>query len=1125
MKKTKILNKLLSFTLAAAMSASMAATPAMAASSYDDANILIDGNLNNWRSSGWSEVYNKTDKDAYVVSDENGTGIVVKAGKANSWWFGGKSIVPYSNHTPTSFDGKTLLTEFDITVPNDEDLVGQNFFNVRFCRQNPTETEKGSSTNISVGTRINNGKYELYVADYYRGMVEKFATVASTDSLSALAGTHHVKFAVDTSKMKIAAYGEDGTVSYIDGIDSTGIYHDLRFYPDTQVDDVFMGFDNSTGTTDKTVYFNNLSMKTLERGLTAAFAANGNDITATFSENVSQSALDNAKYTITKDGQEVSGASVKATKTGNKTAKLSVSGLESATAYKLAVDGIFADSARTSDGALEYTFTSAKTYNDANVLIDSNPQNWANTYWQKVYNQTDKDAYVVSDSNGIGVVVKAGKSNTWWNGGQTIVPYSKHAVTPFDGKTLLTEFDITIPNDEALVGQNFFNIQFSRKKPQDDALGSQTHIKVGTRINNGKYELYVADDQYTMVKKYAAVATADSIAALSGTHHIKFAVDTSKMRIAVYTEDGTVRYIDGIDNASIAGDLRFYSDTQIYAAYMCFDNKQGTTDKTIYFKNLSMKTLERGLTSEFAINGNDITAEFSENVSQSALDNAKYTVTKDGQEVSGASVKATKTGDKTAKLSVSGLDSAKAYKLSADNIFADSARSSDGALEYTFTSAKVYNDEKIMISDSLNNWRNSGWGEVYNKNENDAYVVSDENGIGITVKAGKSNNTWNSGKVIIPYLGQNTKAFDGKTLLTEFDITIPNDEELAGQNFFKIHFSRKKPETNAGGAQAHIKVGTRKNNGKYELYVVDDEYNMVGKYAAVATADSIAALSGTHHIKFALDTSKMRIAVYTEDGTVNYIDGIDNADINHDLRFYADTQVNAVYMGFDNTKGTTDKTVYFNNLTMKTLERGLTAKVSTAAKSTEFSTSVEFDAPVNAETIERCVTVAKKDGTKSVIAPSVSVKAESDTKAVITVSKLLTNTEYTLKLDGLFNKDGRTSNGALTDITVKTTKSDTVYVSGEPVITADESGLSATVIYTNCSDTKQNFWTAVALYSNDGKAVVIVPMNVTLEAGESTEKIFTSDKDCSGAVKAKVLVWDSIDTMNPLQKHEQINLK
>ena len=64
MKKTKILNELLSFTLAAAMSASMAATPAMAASSYDDANILIDGNLNNWRSSGWSEVYNKTDKDA-----------------------------------------------------------------------------------------------------------------------------------------------------------------------------------------------------------------------------------------------------------------------------------------------------------------------------------------------------------------------------------------------------------------------------------------------------------------------------------------------------------------------------------------------------------------------------------------------------------------------------------------------------------------------------------------------------------------------------------------------------------------------------------------------------------------------------------------------------------------------------------------------------------------------------------------------------------------------------------------------------------------------------------------------------------------------------------------------------
>ena len=1125
MKKTKIFNELLSFTLAAAMSAAMAATPAMAAASYDDSVNLVSENPKNWRNSGWGEVYNKTENDAYVVSDENGIGITVKAGKTNNAWDTGKAIIPYVGQDKKSFDGKTLLTEFDITIPNDEDLAGQNFFKIHFSRKKSEENAKGSQAHIKVGTRKNNGKYELYVVDDEYNMVGKYAAVASADSISALSGTHHVKFAVDTSKMAVAVYTEDGTVNYIDGIDNAEINNDLRFYSDTQVDAVFMGFDNSKGTANKTVYFKNLSMKTLERGLTAAFTSDENDITAEFSENVSQSALDNAKYTVTKDGQEVSGASVKATKTGDKTAKLSVSGLDSAKAYKLSADNIFADSARTSDGALEYTFTSAKVYNDSKILIDSNPENWANTYWQKVYNKTDKDAYVVSDENGTGIVVKAGKANSWWFGGKSIVPYSNHTPTSFDGKTLLTEFDITVPNDEDLVGQNFFNVRFCRQNPTETEKGSSTNISVGTRINNGKYELYVADYYRGMVEKFATVASTDSLSALAGTHHVKFAVDTSKMKIAAYGEDGTVSYIDGIDSTGIYHDLRFYPDTQVDDVFMGFDNSTGTTDKTVYFNNLSMKTLERGLTAAFTSDENDITAEFSENVSQSALDNAKYTVTKDGQEVSGASVKATKTGDKTAKLSVSGLDSAKAYKLSADNIFADSARTSDGALEYTFTSAKVYNDEKIMISDSLNNWRNSGWGEVYNKTDNDAYVVSNENGIGITVKAGKSNNTWNSGKVIIPYSGQNTKAFDGKTLLTEFDITIPNDEELAGQNFFKIHFSRKNSEENAKGSQAHIKVGTRKNNGKYELYVVDDEYNMVGKYAAVASADSISALSGTHHVKFAVDTSKMAVAVYTEDGTVNYIDGIDNADINHDLRFYSDTQVNAVYMGFDNTNGTTDKTVYFNNLTMKTLERGLTAKVSTAAKSTEFSTTVEFDAPVNTETIERCVTVAKKDGTKSVIAPSVSVKAESDTKAVITVSKLLTNTEYTLKLDGLFNKDGRTSNGALTDITVKTTKSDTVYVSGEPVITADESGLSATVIYTNCSDTKQNFWTAVALYSNDGKAVVIVPMNVTLEAGESTEKIFTSDKDCSGAVKAKVLVWDSIDTMNPLQKHEQINLK
>ena len=764
-------------------------------------------------------------------------------------------------------------------------------------------------------------------------------------------------------------------------------------------------------------------------------------------------------------------------------------------------------------------------YDDADILINSNLNNWRNSGWGEVYNQTDKDAYVINDDNGTGIVVKAGKTNDKWNTGKAILPYTGQNAKAFDGKTLLTEFDITIPNDEALVGQRFFKINFCRQNPTADAEGKYAHIKVGTRNNNGKYELYVVDDEYNMLNKYATIASADSIAALSGTHHIKFALDTSKMKIAVYAEDGNINYINNIDAASINHDLRFYADTKINVVFMGFDNTSGETDKKVYFNGLSMKTLERGLTSAFTINGNDITAEFSENISQSALDNAKYTITKDGEEVSGAAVTATKVSDTNAKLAISGLDSAVSYKLSIDNIFADSGRTSNGAIEYTFTSAKDYNDANVLIDSNLNNWRNSGWGEVYNQTDKDAYVISDSNGTGIVVKAGKTNGAWNSGKAILPYMGQDKKAFDGKTLLTEFDITVPNDEALVGQRFFNISFCRQNPTADAEGKFAHIKVGTRNNNGKYELYVVDDEYYMVEKYATVASADSIAALSGKHHVKFAVDTSKMEIAVYAEDGTVKYINDIDSASINHDLRFYADTQISAVFMGFDNRMGETDKTVYFNNLSMKTLERGLTAKASTSAKSTEFSTAVEFDTPISTADIEKFVTVAKKDGTESTVAPSISVTSESDTKAVITVSKLLTNTEYTLKLDGLFNKAGRTSNGALVDTTVKTTKSDTVYVSETPVITANENGLNTTVKYTNCSDKQQKFWTAVALYENNGKIAAIVPLDVTLEVGESVEKTFTSDIDCSAAVKAKVFVWDSVNTMNPLQKHELIDLK
>ena len=1128
MKKTrKTLKSILSFALATAMTASLAVLPVQAADSV--AFTMNPSKVSEWQGRAtttvkaldqWQDA-NGNYPTVAQSADGSGAEITFPAGYNRGETVdlrhkaaGGAGGAIYQNASHAA------KFEFDVNIPSN---VTKNINFMSFTYTNFDENNGNGiydMVSLSVRDDITSGKTGLYVKTR-SGWGWETTAIEEADTIDAIAGWNHIKLLADYTNKKLIIYNGNEIV----GIKSLNKDHPHFMFAENSVISYF-GFIGNGVTEETTFGVKNFTITNMDRAIDTEITENmtsvSNKLHIDFKgEPMSQTALDTASVKITDaSGAQVSGASASLVYNSDNTADMTITGLQGLTQYTATVD-VYTAAARAAQ--FSHTFTTAKVYADTAIAIDSNLSNWRNSGWGEVYNKTNLGAYVISDTNGIGIVTKAGKNSTNWSSGLSILPYQGQDKKPFDGKTLLTEFDVTIPNNDLLVGQNFFIIRFCRKNPVADAQGEYTAIKVGIRNKNSKYELYVVDDEYGMVNKYATVATADTFAGLVGKHHIKFAVDTSKMVIATYAEDGSVNYITGIGDSSIDHDLRFYSDTQINNVSMGMNNTKGATDETIYFNNLSMKTLERGLTATFKAectsDKNVIKATFEEAVAQAALDNAAYTVTQNGEAVSGAVVTAKSTGEKTAEFTIEGLSGQTAYTLSIDNVFTVSGRTSDGALSTSFTTSKVYADSTVLDGSNGTIWTNS-YGIVQNSN-NVIYATNTENGeIVVHVKAGTTPG-WGSGKVLVVG-GKRNVAIQSKTTLFDFDLEIPDDETFALANrYLELSIQGKRSDGTNQNENGNIVVGLGKNNDKYQLYLrlyVDgDRY----EYYTIAEADTFDGIKGWHDVKFAIDTKKYMLAVYNENGTVAYRKNLDK--INNDLKLSDSSVLNYAAI-FPKNSADTEKTIKYRNLVVKGLDRAFTADASTVAKSTQFSTTVTFDTPVNTADIEKFVTVARKDGAEHAVSPVIAVTPVSETEAVITVSKLSTNTAYTLTLDGLFNNDLRTSNGALVSADVTTTKSDTVFIEGTPTVTKTASDFTANVTYKNVSSVEQTFWTAVALYKSNGQFVALECMDISLEAGESVSKLFAKTVDCSEAVKAKVFVWDDIDTIRALQKHELISL-
>ena len=1118
--KTK-LRSMLSMILSLAMVSAMLASPASAA---DETIFTMDGStcaewkgrgvggltikaLSDWTSDKDGDTVADADTAPTVeyVSDEAYVNVTFPAGHKTS-----EAVMP---STELSKGEKIYTTtelvkyDFDVKIPSNATMndrfmaftFGTSYEKIGLYLRNDRTDGK---TGIYAATRKANDGWSFT----YTPVLEVENTAELFDKWIDL------NFTVDITNANLIL--NDGTIVTL----KNTTHSDLCVNAGTEID--YFGLYTKNSGTDAIVYgIKDFTITDLERTLSAEvtedLTASSNKLNFTFSEAVSQKALDNAAVTILDaDGAEVSGASAVLTTTGDTTAQMTIAGLTGSTVYTTRISGLYTASGRT--GTIEHTFATGKAYADTVLVNGNTASGWRNAKNNGATSSEVNGAYATdnTETGGVDANVKAGVNSKWeWSNNSALTPTDKRNIK-FNGKTLLVDFDVEIPNDETFaLASTYFVLATT-----DGSQNENATICVAARNNNGKYELYVRLYYNSGANDYYTIAEADTFAELAGWHNVKFAVDTQKLRMAVYAEDGTVISSRNLGNGH--NDLKFSENTYIaYMAIMLNNSADTTNAKKVSYKNFYVKTLERGLEADFTADmtatSNVVNAVFADAVSADALANASYTVLDaDGNTVSGAVVTPTLVDSKNAKLVIEGLAGSTNYTLSIDNIFANSGRTSDGALSTSFTTSKVYADSTVLDGSNGIIWTNSY--EKVQDNNCDIYATNTENGeIVVHVKAGTTPG-WVSGKVLVVG-GKRKVAIQSKTTLFDFDLEIPDDETFALANQY-LTLSIKGTGQNENG---NIVVGLRKNNDKYQLYLrlYVDAGNY--EYYTIAEADTFDGIKGWHDVKFAIDTKKYMLAVYNENGTVAYRKNLDK--INNDLKLSDSSVLNYAAI-FPKNSADTEKTIKYRNLVVKGLDRAFTADASTVAKSTQFSTTVTFDTPVNTADIEKFVTVARKDGAEHAVSPVIAVTPVSETEAVITVSKLSTNTAYTLTLDGLFNNDLRTSNGALVSADVTTTKSDTVCIEGTPTVTKDASGFSAAVTYKNVSSVEQTFWTAVALYKSNGEIVALEYMDISLGAGESVSKNFAETVDCSGAVQAEVFVWDSIDTMNALQKHESISL-
>lgn len=525
----------------------------------------------------------------------------------------------------------TLLIECDVTVP-------ETVYNKEITRINTTDG-KGNTGNIRLYLTTGSAGYGLYGAYVKYNTVNYYPIAVKGDS--EFAGTYHVKMIFDAQKDVLLIYGTDGSISKVDGMSQANA--ERRITADNYVTSIEYKYPGEK------ITFGNIQINLLERNVTAAFSSNmtasSSIVNATFSDEISQDALNASIYTVLDStGDVVNGTSVTATSTGANTASFAITGVSGSTDYTLSIDGLFADSGRTSDNALTYDFTTAR------VMADKN-----------LYSATNKAIVATETLNAA-------------TGG-----YKNDAF----GQTVAITGNVTIPANSTEVNGEIFHVQANN----DGSSYGQLRLYLTTR--NGVYGLY-AGYVYSSTVLYYPIAAIDKTQ--NTTADIKIILDTEKHVLQVYNADGAVSGRTDMDKAS--AERRF--DSRDFITEIKYTDR----DVDVTYNNIRIDLIERGMTAELTpvmtSTASVVNATFSEEITQGALNAASYTVLNSaGTAVEGAVVTPTLVGTNGARFDITGVEGQTSYTLSVDNVFAKSGRTTEDALTCSFTTAKVMSDEVI----------------------------------------------------------------------------------------------------------------------------------------------------------------------------------------------------------------------------------------------------------------------------------------------------------------------------------------------------------------------------------------------------------------------------------------------
>lgn len=137
----------------------------------------------------------------------------------------------------------------------------------------------------------------------------------------------------------------------------------------------------------------------------------------------------------------------------------------------------------------------------------------------------------------------------------------------------------------------------------------------------------------------------------------------------------------------------------------------------------------------------------------------------------------------------------------------------------------------------------------------------------------------------------------------------------------------------------------------------------------------------------------------------------------------------------------------------------------------------------------------------------------------IDYSKLTLSSVYSVVLpSGFTDVNGQVSYFAA-EKEFTTPKSVDVYIDSYEVTAPTSSGAGVSVELVNASAAK-SAWVVMAVYGKYNELISLDQKTVTVNKTENVELNVTAD--CTGAEQIRVYVWDSPETMNPLQKNELV---